>query len=102
MALACSLTMNIQAQETKNSNLKYPQTSKGDVTDSYFGSTVPDPYRWLEDDRSKETEAWVKEENAVTFAYLDQIPFRDAIKKRMEVLWNYDRVSSPFKEGDYT
>lgn len=102
MALACSLTMNIQAQETKNSNLKYPQTSKGDVTDSYFGSTVSDPYRWLEDDRSKETEAWVKEENAVTFAYLDQIPFRDAIKKRMEVLWNYERVSAPFKEGDYT
>lgn len=102
MALACSLTMNVQSQEAKNSNLKYPQTRKGDVTDSYFGSTVPDPYRWLEDDRSKETEDWVKAQNEVTFAYLDQIPFRDAIKKRMEQLWNYERISAPFKEGDYT
>ncbi|MCZ7140598.1 hypothetical protein O6379_24160, partial [Salmonella enterica subsp. enterica] len=67
-----------------------------------FGTPVPDPYRWLEDDRSPETAAWVKAENEVTNAYLAQIPFRDVIKKRLEELWNYERISAPFTEGAYT
>nr|WP_029249867.1 prolyl oligopeptidase family serine peptidase [Microbulbifer agarilyticus] len=82
--------------------LAYPETRMGEVVDTYFDTEVADPYRWLEDDRSAETEAWVKEQNAVTFGYLDQIPYRDTLKQRLEALWNYEKVGSPFKEGDYT
>ena len=81
---------------------KYPLTKKGDKIDLYFGSQVADPYRWLEDDRSAETAEWVKSQNQLTFGYLSTIPFRDAIKQRMEKLWNYEKVSAPFKEGKYT
>lgn len=100
MALACSLTMN--AQNKKPLQLVYPESKKGTVADNYFGIAVPDPYRWLEDDRSPETAAWVKAQNEVTFNYLKQIPYRDAIKNRMEKLWNYERISAPAKEGEYT
>ena len=82
--------------------LTYPETKKVDTVDVYFGENVPDPYRWLEDDRSEETAAWVKAQNEVTFGYLEKIPFREQIKKRMESIWNYERISAPFKEGDYT
>ncbi len=102
MALACSLTMNAQLHENNVSEIKYPETRKGETKDNYFGTIVPDPYRWLEDDRSAETAAWVKAQNEVTFNYLEQIPFRDEIKERMKELWNYERISAPFKEGDYT
>ncbi len=80
----------------------YPQTKKVDTVDTYFGVEVKDPYRWLEDDRSAETEAWVKAENEVTFNYLNQIPFRDELKQRLTDLWNYEKVGAPFHEGDYT
>ncbi|MGW9684485.1 prolyl oligopeptidase family serine peptidase [Flagellimonas sp. 2504JD1-5] len=83
-------------------SVNYPTTQKVDTVDTYFGTEVKDPYRWLEDDRSPETEVWVKEQNAVTFGYLDQIPFREDLKKRLEKLWNYEKLGSPFKEGDYT
>ena len=82
--------------------LQYPKTEKGNVVDTYFDTQVPDPYRWLEDDRSPETAAWVKAQNKVTFDYLDQIPFRDAIKTRMETLWNYEKEGAPFLEGKFT
>ncbi|SHI64704.1 prolyl oligopeptidase [Arenibacter nanhaiticus] len=82
--------------------LNYPITKKVDQVDTYFGTAVNDPYRWLEDDRSTETENWVKEQNEVTFDYLDKIPFRDSFKKRLEKLWNYEKIGAPFKEGDYT
>ncbi|WP_255876077.1 prolyl oligopeptidase family serine peptidase [Microbulbifer elongatus] len=85
-----------------DSVLTYPQTRKDEVVDTYFGTEVADPYRWLEDDRSEETEAWVKAQNQVTFGYLDQIPYRDTLKQRLEALWNYEKVGSPFTEGDYT
>jgi prolyl oligopeptidase len=78
----------------------YPETPKGDVVDNYHGTEVPDPYRWLEDDTSEETAAWVKAENEVTFAYLESIPFRDALKQRMTEMWNYPKMGTPFKEGD--
>lgn len=97
----CSLTANAQKMRAKVP-LKYPVTKKTDVTDNYFGTTVHDPYRWLEDDRSKETGQWVKAQNQVTFNYLAQIPYRNSIKERLEKLWNYERVSAPFNEGDYT
>ena len=82
--------------------VKYATTKKVDTVDTYFGTEVKDPYRWLEDDRSQETEAWVKEQNSTTFGYLDKIPFREGLKNRLEKLWNYEKVGSPFKEGDYT
>ncbi len=85
-----------------NKKIEYPVTKKGDVTDTYFGSTVNDPYRWLEDDRSEETAVWVKEQNKVTFGYLESIPFREEIKKRLEQIWNFEKFTSPHKEGDYT
>ena len=66
--------------------VNYPITKKVDTVDNYFGNEVPDPYRWLEDDRSEETEAWVKKQNAVTFGYLDKIPFREDLKNRLEKL----------------
>ncbi|MDX2285561.1 MAG: prolyl oligopeptidase family serine peptidase [Bacteroidia bacterium] len=79
--------------------LTYPPTRQEPVTDTYFGTTVPDPYRWLEDDRSPETEAWVKAQNEVTFGYLSQIPYRADIRKRLEALSNYARVMNVYKEG---
>jgi prolyl oligopeptidase len=90
------------AQHMNIKTLPYPQTKKVDTVNTYFGTTVPDPYRWLENDRADDTKAWVKEENKVTQDYLGQIPYRDAIRKRLEVLWNYEKYSAPFKEGKYT
>lgn len=98
---ACQNQQAIQPAE-EISLLPYPATEKGDVTDEYFGTEVPDPYRWLENDMADDTKAWVSEQNKVTEAYLEQIPFRDAIYKRLEKLWNYEKFSAPFKEGDYT
>lgn len=79
--------------------VKYPETSKIDVNDIYFGTTVNDPYRWLEDDKSEETAKWVETQNATTFGYLNQIPFKNAIKERLSEIWNFTKVSSPFFEG---
>lgn len=81
--------------------VNYPETKKVDTVDTYFGVEVPDPYRWLEDDLSEETAEWVKAQNEVTFGYLDTIPFRSKIKERLEKLWNYEKVGSPTKHGDY-
>ena len=82
--------------------IEYPVTKKGDVIDTYFGTKVPDPYRWLEDDKSVETAAWVKEQNKVTFGYLESIPYRKEIKSRLEKMWNYEKYTAPHKEGAYT
>ena len=79
----------------------YPETKKVDTVDVYFGVEVPDPYRWLEDDRSEETAQWVKAQNDVTFAYLNNIPYRENLKKRLEELFNYERVYAPNREGEY-
>ena len=83
-------------------NLKYPETKKNAVTDTIFGVEVIDNYRWLEDDRSKDTEAWVNSQNKVTFDYLSKIPFREVFKNRLTELWNYEKLGVPFNEGDYT
>ncbi|MEA4917220.1 prolyl oligopeptidase family serine peptidase [Proteiniphilum sp.] len=90
-------------QENKQAEvITYPETRKGEVVDTYFGTEVKDPYRWLEDDRSDETAAWVKVQNEVTFGYLEKIPFRNQIKNKLEELWNYEKIGAPFTEGDYT
>ncbi len=80
----------------------YPKTAKDTVSDDYFGTKVEDPYRWLENDTSAETKAWVVAENKVTQNYLEQIPYRKAMKDRLSELWNYEKFSAPFKEGTYT
>ncbi|NVJ61697.1 MAG: S9 family peptidase [Gammaproteobacteria bacterium] len=85
-----------------NQNIQYPETKQGKEINEYFDMKVADPYRWLEDDMSAETAEWVKAQNKVTFGYLDQIKYRDTIKNKLEKLWNYEKVSSPFKEGNYT
>ena len=82
--------------------LTYPTTKKVDTITDYFGTKLNDPYRWLEDDMSSETEAWVGEQNKVTFDYLAKIPYREELKQRLEKLWNYEKIGSPFKEGEYT
>ncbi|NJY61395.1 S9 family peptidase [Salinimicrobium sp. CDJ15-81-2] len=91
----------VQTTQTPTITLEYPETRKGNTVDTYFGTKVEDPYRWLEDDRSAETEAWVKAQNEVTFDYLEDIPFREELKKRLTELWNYEKISAPWKEGDW-
>ncbi|WP_316828393.1 prolyl oligopeptidase family serine peptidase [Pedobacter miscanthi] len=81
--------------------MKYPETKKDSTTDNYFGTTIADPYRWLENDTSAETKAWVTAENKVTQNYLEQIPYRPDIKKRLTEIWNYPKESAPFKVGEY-
>ncbi len=79
--------------------VEYPQTKKVDLVDDYHGAEVADPYRWLEDVDSDETKAWVEAQNKVTFAYLEAIPEREQLRERLTQLWNYERYSTPFKEG---
>jgi len=92
----------IKETKQKSIKLKYPKTIKKAVIDTLFGTEIIDNYRWLEDDRSEETESWVKAENEVSFNYLSEIPFREQLKRRLTELWNYEKLSAPFIEGDYT
>ena len=103
IALVAVIACKEDAKE-KNTNIvvNYPETKKVDTVTNYFGTDVKDPYRWLEDDRSEDTEAWVKAQNQATFGYLDNIPYREELKERLSKLWNYEKVGAPFKEGDYT
>ena len=82
--------------------IEYPITEKKIVTDVYFDTKVEDPYRWLEDDTSAQVKDWVEMQNKVTFSYLEQIPQREIFKNRLEELWNYEKIGTPFKEGKYT
>lgn len=86
---------------TQKEKISYPPTAKTDVVDDYFGVGVADPYRWLENDTSTETEAWVTAQNEVTFGYLENIPFRDSIKNRLTRLWDYPKYGVPFKKEQY-
>jgi prolyl oligopeptidase len=85
---------------TDGSKLVYPPTKKGEHVDDYFGTKVPDPYRWLEDETSAQTKAWVEDQNRVTFAYLEEIPYREKLKARLTELYNYPRISAPFRRGE--
>ena len=102
--LAITLVMSCKNKPEQKEPIivNYPETAKVEHTDTYFGEEVKDPYRWLEDDRSAETEDWVKRQNAVTQDYLSNIPYREKIKDRLSKLWNYEKVGAPFTEGDYT
>ena len=79
--------------------MDYPLARKDDVVDDYFGTPVADPYRWLEDPNSAETQAWVEAQNAMTFAFLERLPARDRIRSRLTELWNYERYGVPSREG---
>ena len=85
-----------------SNKINYPSTKKVTKVDKYFGTKVIDNYRWLENDNAVETKNWVDKQNETTFSYLENIPFRNQIKNRLEQLWDYDKVSAPFKEGYYT
>lgn len=104
VATAVAIVMISCKEETPEpvASVEYQQTAKVDTVDTYFGVEVADPYRWLEDDMSQETEAWVDAQNEVTNGFLENIPFREDLKKRLESIWNYEKVGAPFKEGDYT
>ncbi len=99
MGLATIVTSCNNMKQIKQ--LPYPATERGEVVDNYFGTEVADPYRWLEDDNSEATAAWVKAQNVVTKDYLSQIPFREAIHQRLTELWNYPKESAPSKHGEW-
>ncbi len=84
-----------------SAQLQYPKPEKGKTIDDYFGTKVADPYRWMEDVDAPKTKEWVEQENKLTFNYLDKIPFRDKIKKRIEEIWNFPKYSAPQKAGNY-
>ncbi len=100
--LSIFMSCKNESEKVKPISVNYPETKKVDTVNNYFGENVADPYRWLEDNRSTETEAWVKSQNEVTFGYLDNIPYREELKERLTKLWNYEKIGAPFKEGDYT
>ena len=94
---ACGLML--MASLVVAQSLQYPAARKVDQVDDYHGTKVSDPYRWLEDDHSQETESWVKAENELTFGYLDKIPYRAQVMKRLEQLYNYPKYLQPFRRG---
>ena len=94
------LLLLTSSQVSMSQPYQYPAARKTNQTDSYFGTTVSDHYRWMEDDRSEETSQWVKEENKLTENYLEKIPFRSVMKQRMTELWNFPKSSVPFKGGE--
>ncbi|GHM99751.1 prolyl endopeptidase [Cytophagales bacterium WSM2-2] len=93
---ACSKPPKVEQSFT------YPASQKVDTVNEFFGVKVADPYRWMENDTAKATAEWVKGQNEITFGFLNKIPYRDAIKKRLEALYNYERLSAPFMEGGYS
>ena len=101
MFVLLSVVLALAACQKEAAKLTYPVTKKVDQVDDYFGTKVADPYRWLEDDNAEEVKAWVQAQNAVTFGYLDTIPFRPKIKERLTEIFDYPRYSSPFRAGEY-
>ncbi|MGA0155274.1 MAG: prolyl oligopeptidase family serine peptidase [Flavobacteriaceae bacterium] len=101
LAIALGLLISCSTKP-QDSVVKYPETQKIPVVDTYFEQEVVDNYRWLEDDRSTETEDWVKRQNEATYTQLNSISYKEELKSRLEKLWNYEKISQPFKEGGYT
>jgi prolyl oligopeptidase len=105
IALALSISLStlprvVRAHDGDIPKLAYPETKRGDVVDDYFGTKVPDPYRWLEDDNAPEVAAWVEAENKVTFGYLDKIAYRPQLRARLTKLLNYPKFSAPTRRGE--
>lgn len=99
--ITLTVAMSCQSKNPAQPSWSYPETVKDNQVDTFFGTPVPDPYRWLEDDTSARTAAWVDAQNKVTFGFLDQIPWRGQVKSRLEALINYERISAPFFEGPF-
>lgn len=104
LAVACnqsgSSASKTQPMQFKKIPVTYPVSRQDSaVADTYFDTTINDPYRWLEDDQSAETKDWVQKQNAVTFGYLEQVPFREKIKTRLEQIWNFEKYGTPFKKA---
>jgi prolyl oligopeptidase len=93
--------LSVAAATLMAQQLQYPTAKKVDQVDVYHGVRVPDPYRWLEDDNSPETAAWVEAENTITFPYLERIPYRQQLQARVKALNNYVKYSSPSRKGPY-
>ena len=100
-SLGFVLLVAAMATAQKQSKMKYPKVKTDATTETFFGTQVQDPYRWLENPDDEATKKFVTEQNLVSYGYLEQIPYRSKIQKRLEALWNYERISAPFKEGDY-
>lgn len=103
IVLASAILVSCKGEmKPKNIEVNYPETTKKPVIDSLFGTAVTDNYRWLEDDKSETTENWVNAQNEVTFKYLSNIPYREQLKTRLSEILNYERIGTPYTEGDYT
>ena len=99
--LSIMLISGFPDQSMAQQKFSYPLTEKSAQTDNYFGTSIADPYRWLENDTAKNTGEWVKAQNAVTSKYFEQIPFREKLKNRLTELWNYPKFGAPQKEGEW-
>ena len=98
--LALALSTAWFAEAVVAQALQYPTTKTVDHVDTYHGTRIADPYRWLEDDTAADTAAWVEAQNKVTFAYLDKIPYRAQLTRRLNALYNYAKYSSPSRRGE--
>ena len=99
LAAGVSLMVASACRQASLPKVSYPETQKGDVVEDYFGTKVPDPYRWMEDLDSKPVADWIAAENKVTFDYLAKLPMREHFKQRITELWDYPKVSIPVREG---
>jgi prolyl oligopeptidase len=99
--MLCFLAVSITIAPGTAESLQYPATQKVDHVDTYHGVKVPDPYRWLEDDRAPEVAKWVDAQNKVTFGFLERIPYRQKLKDRLQQLFNYPKYGMPFRRGEY-
>src|SRR5271165_7409754 len=97
-SLLCAAVV-LAAQAPPSPKLDYPKAKAVDQVDDYHGTKVADPYRWLEDTDSADTLAWVQAENKLTFSYLEEIPYRQAVRERLTKLWNYERYDVPEQQG---
>ncbi len=93
---------HLDSEHILKTALQYPHTRSDSIVNNYFGIQIPDPYRWLEDDRSTETAQWIESQNRVTHDFLSQIPYRNALQKRLKTLLDYEKISAPFIEGEHT
>jgi prolyl oligopeptidase len=100
LVLAVALAPCVLAAQNAG-RLTYPETKTVDQVDDFFGTRIPDPYRWLEDPNSPETRAWVEAQNRVTFGWLEQVPERERLHRRLKELWNYERYGVPSRHGEH-
>lgn len=102
VSAATAVVLSSCASVNMKNTIKYPETKKIAHSDTYFGTVVEDPYRWLEDDRSADTKDWVQREATFTNDYLSKIPYREKLRAQLKNIWNYEKIGAPFKEGNYT